>query len=273
MKKSSLFVLFFLAIAFMLGCDNHEEKDKIEVSLPAQNNNNQVDWQAIYQANIQSVPMVVFEKCYLIADYCTDYGHGTGFVVDDYVVATNLHVAEYFFLEETSTVPADTIYYQVYAKYPENNTPDNNYFLPEKYYVTGVYPMPERDLALLEVDTLGNTPVMFTPDNFNGLAIDDEVMIVSYPGSNYFVGSTGKISGLVINNGWVDWVIDDTKIIEYTADTFNGSSGGPVFNIWGEVIGIDFAFYLNEQNEIIPLAISIDHLKNIDFPNLVFETQ
>jgi len=269
-----VFILVLMALVIFNGCDTSQNEDEFKVILPVENigdTTNPVNWQIIYQKNIKSVPMVVFEKCYVVADYCYDYGHGTGFVVSNNVVATNYHVADYFFMEET--VPADTVYYQVYAKYPATDSLDNNYFLPDKYYVTGIHSIIDRDLALLEVNTLGNTPVKFTADNFTNLAIDDPVMIISYPGFNEFVGSAGKISFLTINDGWVNWVADDTKIIEYTADTNNGSSGGPVYNARGEVMGINFAYYLNEQNKVIPLAISIDHLKNIDFTNLLFETQ
>ncbi len=272
MKKNlQILMVIFLAIFFIAGCGKPEEEDKIKVTLPANNTNNQTNWQIIYQDNIQSVPMIVFEKCYVQADYCTDYGHGTGAVITDNVVVTNYHVAEFFFITEISPISGDTIYYQLYARYPANNKFENNYFLPEKYYVTAVHSITSRDLALLKVTTLNNTPIPFALDNFNDLRTDDPVMHLGYPGFSNFVGAEGKIGDLFVNGEIADWVSSDTKLIEYTSATNRGSSGGPVLNIWGEVIGINFAYYVN-NNQKIPFAISIDHLRGYDFANLVFET-
>lgn len=266
-RRVNIILLLLLGLFFHLGCgtaEDHDDKFKVELPQPQP-----VDWEEIYQDNILSIPMIVVEKCYVVAAYCDDYGHGTGFVVGDSVLASNMHVAEFYFEQQTATAPADTVYYQLYAKYPATNDLEENHFLPDKYYVTGVYSLTDRDIALLQVATLNNQPVRLSADNYADLQTGDSVMIVSYPGFNEFVGSIGKIVAFFQNNGLADWLADDTNLIEYDANTYYGSSGGPVFNAEGEVSGIHFAYIPATDH---PVAISIDYLKGIDFANLTFET-
>jgi len=265
--KKICYLLFIAIIQLSVSCGPPEKDDDFKVTIPPQN-----IWQTVYQNNIRSVPEIIFEKCYVVADYCTDYGHGTGFVIADNVVATNYHVAEWFYLTEDIASPPDTVYYQIYAKYPATTSQTDNYFLPDKYYATGVYPIIDRDLALLQIPTIGNTPVKLTPDSYTDLMINDKVLTVGYPGFSEFVGAEGKINDLYLNGTMADWILPDSKLIEFSSATNNGSSGGPVFNQWGDVIGVDFAYYV-QAGQKIPVAVSIDYLKGYDFANLVFDTQ
>ncbi|MBD3360123.1 MAG: trypsin-like serine protease [Candidatus Buchananbacteria bacterium] len=273
--KVKLFSISWLLIIslFFFNCgtaEDHDDRFKVDLPQPTNGNTGQSNpWELIYQANIKSIPMVVIERCYLVANYCEDYGHGTGFVVADDIVATNLHVAEFYFLTETQTSPGDTIYYQLYAKYPATDSLDENHFLPEDRYITGIHSLTERDIALLQVETSNTQAISLDTNNYTDLQISDSVMIVSYPGFNEFVGSTGGIVQLFQNNGLANWIADNTQLIEYDANTDNGSSGGPVFNLTGQVSGIHFAYIPTTDN---PVAISVDYLKEIDFNKLVFET-
>lgn len=268
MKKFWLLALsIFLCSQGAIGCaPEPEEKDKIKVTLPDKLPASP-DWESIYEQNIRSVPQIVIEQCRLSTHLCQEYSHGTAFVVDQGVVATNYHLAEYYYLTEYSG--SDTIFYQIYLRYPAITASEGNYFLADRYYVTGCYPIISRDLALLKVETLGNVPVTITSGDFWDLQPDDQILIVSYPGSSEFVGSEGEIYDLFLNQGLADWIINDTKLIEHTADTYFGSSGGPVFNDKGEIIGIHFAGY--EDNSYLSLALSITYLQGINFGTLLFD--
>jgi hypothetical protein len=269
LRSGWLLIVLFTLIGAMGCADKPEDKDKFQVYLPPATPNAIVNWQSVYEDNIRSIPQAVIEKCYLQANYCQDYAHGTAFVVAQGVVATNYHLADYYFL--TQSQGAETVYYKIYLRYPATTAKENNYFLPGKYYVTGAYGLINRDMALLEVDTLGNNPVTIAMDDFWSLQQEDEIFIVSYPGSQEFVGSEGKINDLFLNDGLADWVDDDTKLIEHTAYTYYGSSGGPVFNTDGEIIGIHFAGYGDTQE--LFLALSIYYLQGIDFTGIPFATR
>ncbi len=268
MRKFWLFaVIVFISFSMVMSCAQEpEEKDKIKVTLPDKHSDSP-DWQSIYEDNIRSIPQIVIEQCFLSTHYCQEYSQGTAFVVDQGVVATNYHLAEYYSLTEKSS--SETIFYQLYLRYPATNTREDNYFLPDRYYVTGSYGLINRDMALLQVNTLGNVPVKITAADFWSLQTGDKIFIVSYPGSREFVGSEGKIYDIFRNDGLADWIANDTKLIEHTADTYYGSSGGPIFNAKGEVIGIHFAGF--GDGSPTSLALSITYLQGIDFENVPFD--
>ncbi len=54
--------------------------------------------------------------------------------------------------------------------------------------------------------------------------------------------------------------IDDVDMIQFTAPTSHGSSGGAVLNMFGEVIGISTAGFADGQN--INLAVGYQNINN-----------
>lgn len=114
---------------------------------------------------------------------------------------------------------------------------------------------PERDLALLKlkddakkkmVDAIGGISFLRFGDS-DGLRRGVDVIAIGYPlGKDIVKGVTGVISG------WEEVILGDRggvlSCCETTAPINPGSSGGPVINLDGEVIGISFAGITKAQN-------------------------
>lgn len=115
---------------------------------------------------------------------------------------------------------------------------------------------PERDLALLRVrpegleiikKTLGSVPYLPLGDS-DLLRRSDEVMALGYPlGQQSLKSTTGVISG------------HEQHLIQMSAAINPGSSGGPLLNAQGEVVGINCAGITEAQN--VGYIIPINDLK------------
>lgn len=117
---------------------------------------------------------------------------------------------------------------------------------------------PERDLALLKVtphclevirQQLGAVP--FLPlGNSDTVLRSDEVLALGYPlGQHCLKSTTGVISGR------------ERHLIQMSAPINPGSSGGPLLNSQGEVVGINSSGIVEAQN--VGYAIPINDLKLI----------
>jgi serine protease Do len=114
---------------------------------------------------------------------------------------------------------------------------------------------PERDIALLRVsehdlaiiiEQLGSVPFLLFGDSDTVLR-SDEVMALGYPLAQQSLKSTtGVISG------------HERDMLQISAPINPGSSGGPLLNINGEVIGINTAGIVEAQN--VGYAIPINEL-------------
>lgn len=117
---------------------------------------------------------------------------------------------------------------------------------------------PERDLALLRVTDeglemirkeLGGVPHLPLGDS-DLLRRSDEVLALGYPlGQHALKSTTGVISGR------------EQHLIQMSAPINPGSSGGPLLNIKGEVVGINSSGITEAQN--VGYAIPINMLKRI----------
>lgn len=95
---------------------------------------------------------------------------------------------------------------------------------------------PQTDLALLKIDATGLTPAQFGQDE--ELQVGDEALAIGDPLGVTFHGTltNGIISGInrdVTLNGY------SMTLIQTTAALNSGNSGGPLMNIYGQVIGIN----------------------------------
>jgi serine protease Do len=120
---------------------------------------------------------------------------------------------------------------------------------------------PKTDLAVLKVETKKNLPSA-TLGNSENLKVGDWVVAIGNPfGLNHTVTS-GIVSakGRVIGAGPYD------DFIQTDASINPGNSGGPLFNLKGEVVGINTAII--PQGQGIGFAIPVDTAKPL-IPQLV----
>lgn len=158
-----------------------------------------------------------------------ELGSGSGFVISkDGIIVTNFHVLESA--------------YQVEVKIADNE-------LKDVYLIKSD---PSLDIAILKVssDNLSSLPIGNSDNLINGQVI----VVIGNPWGFERSVSSGIISGIRSR--------DDIKVIQMTAPVSPGSSGGPVLNEYGEVIGITtLASFLIAQN--LNFAIPINYLNKV----------
>ena len=123
-----------------------------------------------------------------------------------------------------------------------------------------------NDIAVLKIDAEGLTPVVLgDSDNLN---VGDQVVAIGNPlGELTFSLTTGAVSALnrevtLSSNVTMDLIQTDCAIN-------SGNSGGALFNLYGEVIGITNAKYSSSSSgseasiDNIGFAIPMNHVKNI----------
>lgn len=151
---------------------------------------------------------------------------GSGFFVRTDVIATNHHV----------TRAAS----QILVKAVGSRT---------MHQVTEVLIVDEKiDLTLLKVEGMKGQPLSLS--NGQNIAVGDEVYAIGNPEGLEGTFSQGIISSLRGN-----------RYIQITAPISHGSSGGPVLNKSGKVVGVAVAILKDGQN--LNFAIPISHLINL----------
>ena len=155
---------------------------------------------------------------------------GTGFVVDKGgIVATNLHVVEGEALIKVRTF--DGSQYQVMS-------------------IAGIDK--GHDLALLKIAPPKPMPSLVLGDS-NAVSAGDQIIAIGNPlGVFDYSVSAGLISQ-------VRPLSPELTILQISAPISPGSSGGPLFNQFGEVIGVTTAIITQGQN--INLAVPANYLR------------
>ena len=165
-------------------------------------------------------------------------GAGSGVIIsDDGYILTNNHVVEG--AQEVTVTLADK----------------------KKYEAKVIGRDPKTDLAVLKIDTKGSLPAAALADS-EALRVGDWVIAIGNPfGLNHTV-TTGIVSakGRVIGAGPYD------DFIQTDASINPGNSGGPLFNMSGEVVGINTAIV--PQGQGIGFAIPVNTAKPL-IPQLV----
>jgi len=108
---------------------------------------------------------------------------------------------------------------------------------------------PNNDLVVFDVD-LGPNRVPFLDVDFSLPRIGEKCYAIGNPKNLNRVLSEGIISG---------FLEQDDKFILFSAEITNGSSGGPLFNSKGKVIGITTGAVVKEAN--LNLAVRIDKIQ------------
>ena len=159
------------------------------------------------------------------------FGLGSGFVLPDGVVVTNRHV-----IEQPREV---TI-----------NTWDGR-SLPVS--VTGV--ATDSDLALLQLGEDSDLPVAALRSE--PLSTGEEVLVAGYPGGGPAEVVEGRMLGVV--DGTV--LGEPAEVLRIEAEVAQGSSGGPVFDLRGQVVGVVFAIEVDADVALaVPVATLLDRL-------------
>lgn len=141
---------------------------------------------------------------------------GSGFVVRKGVVATNMHV-----IEGAA---------RAYAKLVDDKT---------KYNIAGVVASDAKsDLVLLSADGLGADALVI--GDSDGVAAGDTVYAIGNPRGLEGTFSAGIVSSVR--------KVGEDSLLQITAPISPGSSGGPVVNGKGEVVGVAVATFDSGQN-------------------------
>jgi len=154
---------------------------------------------------------------------------GSGFFVAPGTIATNLHV----------TKDAAGGYARLIGQ-------------KKKYEIRGVVGMDsEKDLVLLAV--VGPPAPPLTLADSAQMAVGDEVFAVGNPEGLEGTFSQGIVSGIRDASG--------VTLLQITAPISPGSSGGPVLNTQGRVVGIAVATFRSGQN--LNFAVPSSYLKSL----------
>lgn len=159
-------------------------------------------------------------------------GFGSGFNVhENGVIVTNLHV-----------VLSGGSYLEI--KFPKHGT-------YEDVYIAGFSDF-STDLAVLRIDGKELPKVNISPSV--PVNVGDRIYTISNPEGLLNTLSEGLVSA--------ERVVDNTTFYQITAPISEGSSGGAVFNEFGEVIGV--ASMIMKKGQNLNFAISIDEFSRIE---------
>lgn len=154
---------------------------------------------------------------------------GSGFFVREDIVATNLHVVE----------GAAGGYAKIVGK-------------RQKYDITGYVAIDHKmDLVLLKINNV-KAPAITLGDS-SKIAVGDEIFAVGNPKGLEGTFSKGIVSAIR--------KIEEDTLLQITAPISPGSSGGPILNSEGDVIGISVATFKGGQN--LNFAIPVSYLSNL----------
>ncbi len=153
-------------------------------------------------------------------------GYGSGFIIDDELIATNVHVIE----------GSNSAYVLLNGQ-------------EKKYTVSGYVSIDKaNDLVILKVSGLYGTKLSLaseaTPE------IGEKIFAVGNPKGLDGTFSEGIVSGIR--------TLQASQVLQITAPISPGSSGGPVLNSSGQVVGIAFASFTSGQN--LNFAIPVKYL-------------
>lgn len=113
-----------------------------------------------------------------------------------------------------------------------------------RHPATVVQSYPGEDLVVLKADKLNRPPAILSQSRSERLTKGTTVFAIGFPGAGARLGADGGTSFTagVINRTFMGaWTQDDAQIrmIQHSAATNPGNSGGPVVNPCGQVIGVN----------------------------------
>ena len=181
-----------------------------------------IGWSLPLHANAQNARLIAQQVLPSVVMILVQDGNwqplaqGSGFLVETGVVATNLHVIEGATHGSVKFAGDDAL-----------------------HEIAGIIAIDQaRDLALLSVPSAAGLPLKIA--NSDGVAVGERIYAVGNPLGLEGTISEGIVSGLRQLGG-------DT-LFQITAPISPGSSGGPILNSSGAVIGVASAFLQGGQN-------------------------
>lgn len=174
----------------------------------------------------------------------TLYGSGSGIIIssDGYIV-TNAHVTDDMDSYTVSVTTTD----------PETGTGVVN-----KYDATLVGSDTDTDLSVLKIDATGlQAAVLGDSDK---MSLGDDVVVIGNPLGLETSVTKGVVSGL---NRQVSSNERSLSSIQTDAAINEGNSGGAMFNMYGEVIGVVNEKLVNNYAENVGFAITINEAKTV----------
>ena len=109
----------------------------------------------------------------------------------------------------------------------------------------------ENDVAIMEVNAPNRKPLSLANDNSPEIGAD--VYAVGSPEGLEGTFSKGNISGLRR--------VGNSDRLQITAPISHGSSGGPVLNAFGEVIGVSVSMLESGQN--LNFAVPVKYIRKL----------
>ena len=235
----------------------HGERPKIEVETVVNTNKNQpMTPEQLYAANLPSCVGITVSTTTtnFFGQVSSSAASGSGFVLtqDGYIV-TNYHVIEDAVKDASVTVEVSF----------ENG---------DHYPATVVGGEQDNDVAVLKIEATGLTPV--TLGDSDKLVVGEDVYAIGNPlGELTFSFTDGMVSALdrlitttgTNENGQVETIT--LNVLQTNTAINPGNSGGPLFDSYGNVIGIVSAKYTNSGSGVsaegLGFALPINDVKTI----------
>ncbi len=166
-------------------------------------------------------------------------GMGSGFFLnEDGYLITNYHVIE----KETKIEV--TVFQKAKDGFEKKNL--------KKVKIEAINPF--VDLALLKVEDLGDTKIKYVPlGNIDSIKVGEPVFAIGNP-----LGLERTVTDGVIST--INRAFEGLVYIQTNADLNPGNSGGPLFNLAGEVIGVTNMGYIFFGG--LGFAIPVDYVKH-----------
>ncbi|MCL1934851.1 MAG: S1C family serine protease [Defluviitaleaceae bacterium] len=226
MKITYSFILLSFLI-FLLGCSNisfdRQSKENIQPPNITLDNIETLDTSVVSQnielRNNTRVPLngaEIFERYgSAVFNIRTDRGNGSGFFITSSGIAvTNHHVMEG--VNNATAILIDGTEFDITGFFYYSNT--NN------------------DLAIIQVDGVDFNYLNI--GNSDRIRIGEDIFALGSPEGDPITITTGNISTILTNPRQIN-IYNVSGLIQFTASIYSGSSGGPLLNVYGEVIGIN----------------------------------